>query len=80
MKIIKIRDHEHYLKAIIEKSDWKENNCLQESFDHALNSSSQDGKSSASVVEDLRNEYVILLPLRVLFSFAFFCELKPDLS
>lgn len=80
MKIIKVRHYGHYLKAVIEKSDWKENNCLQESFHHALTSSSQDGKSFASVVEDLRNEDVIFLPLIVSFSFAFFHELKPDLS
>lgn len=80
VKIIQIRNYEHYLKAIVEKSDWKENHCLQESFNRALSSSSQDGKSSASVVEDLRNEGVIILPLIVLFLFAFFGELKPDLS
>lgn len=80
MKIIKVRDYEHYLKAVIEKSDWKESNCLQESFHSALNSSTQDGKSFASVVEDLRNGDVIILPLIVSFSFAFFHELKPDLS
>lgn len=79
VKIIQIRDYRHSLKAIVEKSDWKENNCLQESFNCALSSSSQDGKFSASVVEDLRNEDIIL-PLIVLFSFAFYCELKPDLS
>lgn len=37
-------------------------------------------KASASVVGDLNNEEVIILPLKVLFSFAFFHGLKIDLS
>lgn len=68
VKLIQIRDYGHYLKAIVEKSDWKENNC----FDCARNSSSQNGKFSASVVEDLSNEDVIIFPLIVLFAFVFF--------
>lgn len=40
----------------------------------------KNGKSFASVVEDLSNEDVIIFPLIVLFAFVVFCELKSDLS
>lgn len=80
MRLIQTSDYGHYLKAIVEKCDWKEDNCLQASFDCAHNSSSQNGKSFASVVEDLSNEDVIIFPLIVLFAFVVFCELKSDLS
>lgn len=80
VRLIQISDYGHHLKAIVEKCDWKEDNCLQASFDCAHNSSSQNGKSSASVVEDPRNEDIIILPLIVFFLFAFYWELKTDLS
>lgn len=37
-------------------------------------------KNSASVVGDMNNEEVIIFPLKVLFSFAFFHGLKIDFS